>query len=85
LGVREAVRFGDNKTFRTLVSFRRGRIVGTAMVVRVDREDGANLAQRLVGILDTRARSPSTAGRTAIRFRSPSTQPRPTAMHPRSP
>jgi hypothetical protein len=53
-GVREAVRFGDNKTFRTLVGFRRGRIVGTAMVVRVDREDGADLAERLVGILDSR-------------------------------
>jgi hypothetical protein len=53
-GVREAVRFGDDQTFRTLVHFRRGRVVGTAMVVRVDREDGADLAERLVGTLDSR-------------------------------
>ena len=53
-GVREAARFGDDQTFRTLVRFRRGRIVGTAMAVRVDREDGADLAERLVGILDSR-------------------------------
>lgn len=54
-GVREAVRFGDTQTFRTLVQFRRGRLVGTAVVVRVDRADAAHLAERLVGILDTRA------------------------------
>lgn len=53
-GVREAVRFGDDQTFRTLVRFRRGRIVGTAVVVRVDRKDGADLAERLVGTLDSR-------------------------------
>ncbi len=53
-GVRESVRFGDDQTFRTLVHFRRGRIVGTAMVVRVDAKDGADLAEQLVGTLDSR-------------------------------
>ena len=52
--MREAVRFGADQTFRTLVHFRRGRIVGTAMVVRLDREDGADLTERLVGNLDSR-------------------------------
>jgi hypothetical protein len=52
-GVREAVRFGGDQTFRTFVLFRRGRIVGTAMVVRLDRKDGEDLAERLVGILDS--------------------------------
>ena len=52
-GVQEAVRFGDDQAFRTLVRFRRGRILGTAVVVRVDRKDGAHLAERLVGILDS--------------------------------
>jgi hypothetical protein len=53
-GMREAVRFGEVQTFRTLVRFRRGRIVGTTVVVRLDRKDGADLAERLVGTLDSR-------------------------------
>lgn len=53
-GLREAVTFGDVRTFRTLIRFRRGPVVGTAVVVRLDREDGRRLAERLVGTLDSR-------------------------------
>ena len=53
-GLREIVRYGDDQVFRTLVGFRRGRVVGTVMVVRVDQEDGSDLAERIVGILDSR-------------------------------
>ena len=53
-GVQEAVTFGDVQTFRTLIRFRRGPVVGTAVVVRLDRKDGRHLAERLVGTLDSR-------------------------------
>ena len=53
-GLREAVRYGYDRVFRTLVGFRRGQIVGTTMAVRVDRADGDDTAERLVGILDSR-------------------------------
>ena len=53
-GLREVVRFGSDEVFRTLVGFRRGRNVGTVMVVRVDRRDGKDIAERMVGILDSR-------------------------------
>ena len=53
-GLREVVRYGNDVVFRTLIGFRRGRNVGTVMVVRVDRRDGEDLAKRMVGILDSR-------------------------------
>jgi hypothetical protein len=53
-GLREVVRYGSDEVFRTLVGFRRGRNVGTVMVVRVDRRDGKDIAERMVGILDSR-------------------------------
>ncbi len=53
-GLREIVRFGDDQVFRTLVGFRRGRVVGTVMVVRVDQDEGSDVAERMVGILDSR-------------------------------
>ena len=52
--MQEAVRFGDVQTFRTLIRFRRGPVVGTAVVVRLDRKSGRHLAERLVGRLDSR-------------------------------
>ena len=54
LGLREVVRFGDDQVLRTLVGFRRGRVVGTVMVVRVDQDEGSDVAERMVGILDSR-------------------------------
>ena len=53
-GAKEAVTFGDVRTFRTLIRFRRGSVVGTAVVVRLDQGDGRRLAERLVGRLDSR-------------------------------
>jgi hypothetical protein len=53
-GLREVVRYGNDQVFRTLAGFRRGRVVGTVMVVRVDQDDGSALAERMVGILDSR-------------------------------
>lgn len=53
-GLREAVRYGNDDVFRTFVGFRRGRVVGEVMVVRVDRADGRHLAEQLTGTLDTR-------------------------------
>jgi hypothetical protein len=53
-GLQEAVTFGEVQTFRTLIRFRRGPVVGTAVVVRLDRKNGRRLAERLVGTLDSR-------------------------------
>jgi hypothetical protein len=51
---REDVVFGEDHVFRTLIGFRRGRIVGTVMFVRADRDDATADATRLAGILDSR-------------------------------
>jgi hypothetical protein len=53
-GLRETVTYGSDRVFRTMVGFRRGRLVGTTMAVRVDPGGGRDIAERLVGILDTR-------------------------------
>jgi hypothetical protein len=53
-GLRETVMYGSDRVFRTLVGFRRGQVVGTTMAVRADRGDGAEIAEQLVGILDSR-------------------------------
>lgn len=53
-GFREDVFFGEDHVFRTVIGFRRGRIVGTVMFVRADRDDATADATRLAGILDSR-------------------------------
>jgi hypothetical protein len=51
---REDVMFGKDHVFRTLIGFRRGRIVGTVMFIRADRNDAKPDAVRVAGILDSR-------------------------------
>jgi hypothetical protein len=53
-GFRDDVFFGEDHVFRTVIGFRRGRIVATAMVVRADREDAIEDATRIAGQLDAR-------------------------------
>jgi hypothetical protein len=53
-GFREDVVFGHDRVLRTLIGFRRGRIVAGAMFVRADGEDASADAERLAGTLDSR-------------------------------
>jgi hypothetical protein len=53
-GLREVVRYGSDEVYRTLVAFRRGRVLGKVMVVRADRAGGKHLAEQMTGTLDTR-------------------------------
>ena len=53
-GLRESVDFGGDRVFRTIVVFRRGRIVAGSMVVRANDGDAAGDAERIAGILDQR-------------------------------
>ncbi|HXV34021.1 MAG TPA: hypothetical protein VD769_08435, partial [Gaiellaceae bacterium] len=53
-GLRESVDFAGDRVFRTIIVFRRGRIVAGSMVVRADRGDEAADAVRIAGILDQR-------------------------------
>lgn len=55
-GRRESVDFGDDHVFRTILLFRRGRIVAGSMLVRADDKDGTAEAKRIAGILDQRIR-----------------------------
>jgi hypothetical protein len=53
-GFFEDVFFGEDHVFRTVIAFRRGRIVASAMVIRADRKDGVEDATRIAGQLDSR-------------------------------
>ena len=53
-GLRESTVFGDDRLFRTRISFRRGRIVASAIVVHADNESGSADVERVAGILDAR-------------------------------
>ena len=49
-----ATAFAGDRVFRTILVFRRGRIVAGSMVVRADDADGSADAGRIAGILDQR-------------------------------
>ena len=53
-GLRESAVFGGDHIFRTLISFRRGRIVAGGMVIRADSGSATADVERVAGILDTR-------------------------------
>jgi hypothetical protein len=53
-GLRESVEFAGDRVVRTILVFRRGRLVAGSMVVRADTRDGAADARRMAGILDQR-------------------------------
>jgi hypothetical protein len=53
-GLLLAARFSDIRTFGTIVSFRRGRIHGTANVWRADRDDVLAETRRIARLLDDR-------------------------------
>jgi hypothetical protein len=53
-GLREVGTFGGDRLYRTLVSFRRGRVLAGSMYVRTDDQDATGEALRLAGVLDAR-------------------------------
>jgi hypothetical protein len=55
-GLRQDTRFGADRLFRTVVSFRRGRVVAGAMYIRTDPRDAVADVERLAGTLDARVR-----------------------------
>lgn len=59
-GFREDVVFGSDHVFRTVIGFRRGPIVATAMVVRADRDDAAELTTQIAGQFDSRIQNALT-------------------------
>jgi hypothetical protein len=59
-GVREDVVFGQDHVYRTLIGFRRGRVVAGAMFIRGDRADAAEATTRLAGQLDSRIQNALT-------------------------
>jgi hypothetical protein len=53
-GLLEDVTFGAERLHRTLVSFRRGRVLAGSIYVRADGQDVSSDALRLAGVLDAR-------------------------------
>lgn len=53
-GLREPIDADGHRVTRTLIGFRRGRIVAGVMVVRADTVADLHLARRIAGVLDTR-------------------------------
>jgi hypothetical protein len=62
-GERQSVVFDGDRVFRTVVRFRRGRVVAGGTIVRADREDGVAAMQRLVGYLDSRVQTALRGGK----------------------
>jgi hypothetical protein len=59
-GLRETGVFGNERIHRTLITFRRGRVIGGAMIARADRGDAAPDAYRIAGILAARVQNAIT-------------------------
>jgi hypothetical protein len=84
-GLREVVRYGSDRVYRTLIGFRRGRVLGEVMVVRADRADGRHLAEQLTGKLDTRIQIALHGGSNGDAVEVPEYASRPGGTEPAAP